>query len=75
VKGIMALANTLGIAVACEGVETTEQVEFLKQAGAKVLQGVVFAKPMPLAETVLVAGIGPLAGASEPDRRSVEPVG
>ena len=33
-----------------EGVETAEQVEFLKAAGCDIVQGYVYFKPMPLAD-------------------------
>ena len=69
----MALADALDIAVACEGVETAEQAEFLGKAGSKVLQGEFFAKPMPLAEIMLVAG--PPAAASVTGQRSARAVG
>ena len=61
VRAIMALARTLKIAVAAEGVETIEQAEFLTEAGSNLLQGELFAKPMPLADAAIVAGVNPLA--------------
>ena len=64
----MALARTLKITVACEGVETTEQAEFLREAGSNLLQGHLFAKPMPLADVVIVAGVRPRAAASMGDQ-------
>ena len=65
VEAIVALARSLGIAVACEGVETSAQAEFLGKAGASVLQGEFSARPMPLAEAALVAGVRPVAAAPE----------
>lgn len=75
VKVVMALARASRIAVACAGVATTEQAEFLVEAGAKALQGELFAKPMPLAEIMLVAGVSSATVASGLDRRNVEAVG
>ena len=73
VKGIVALAQAFGIPVACEGVETAEQAEFLGTAGSKVLQGDFLAKSLPFAEAMAFAGTHPLAAA--PNRRSAEAVG
>ena len=36
--------------VVCEGVETQEQTEFLRQAGCDIGQGFFFARPIPVAE-------------------------
>ena len=41
------MANELGVDTICEGVETIEQVEFLKNIGCKKLQGYYFSKPVP----------------------------
>ncbi len=46
-SAIVNLACTLEIAVTAEGVETEEQVEFLKSTGCGLLQGYYFARPMP----------------------------
>ncbi|MBP6018543.1 MAG: EAL domain-containing protein [Burkholderiaceae bacterium] len=48
VKLILAMAQQLGIQVVAEGVETTEQAEFLIDHGCQALQGYLFMRPMPL---------------------------
>ena len=35
----------------CEGVETEEQYEFLKEIGVEYAQGYYFGKPMPMEES------------------------
>ncbi|MEG1971614.1 MAG: EAL domain-containing protein [Oscillospiraceae bacterium] len=47
IEGVVAIANVLGIETVAEGVETKEQVEFLKKLGCNIVQGYYFAKPMP----------------------------
>jgi len=60
VTAILALARSLGLRVVAEGVETIRQMEVLHRLGCRVMQGFLFAKPMPpdeiptwLATTVL----------------------
>ncbi|NYT65433.1 EAL domain-containing protein [Alcaligenaceae bacterium] len=48
VKLILAMAEQLGIQVVAEGVETTEQADFLLSHGCQALQGYLFMRPMPL---------------------------
>ncbi len=50
VKGILGLASALGLSVVAEGVETVEQLEFLRDAGCPVLQGYLVSKPLPANE-------------------------
>ena len=38
---------TLGMGVVAEGVETAEQMEFLRSCGGTVVQGYYLARPMP----------------------------
>ena len=44
---IMQMAHSLKMQTIAEGVETKEQVEFLKKIGCQCVQGFYFAKPMP----------------------------
>lgn len=44
---MIAMSKKLGIAVITEGVETEEQVSFLRTAGCDMFQGYYFDKPMP----------------------------
>lgn len=50
IKTIYLLAENLGLYCIAEGVETIEQIEFLKQLGCYDFQGYYFAKPMPANE-------------------------
>ncbi|WP_029231716.1 bifunctional diguanylate cyclase/phosphodiesterase [Butyrivibrio sp. VCB2006] len=52
---IMDGARSMGVAPLCEGVETPEQVEFLKQIGCERAQGYFFGKPLPLQEARAMA--------------------
>jgi len=47
VKGVVGLASALGLTVVAEGVETVEQLEFLRESGCHTLQGYYLARPMP----------------------------
>jgi EAL domain-containing protein (putative c-di-GMP-specific phosphodiesterase class I) len=47
VTAIVALAHGLGLQVTAEGVETREQADHLIGQGCDILQGYVFARPMP----------------------------
>ena len=48
VNTIITLAKALGMLVIIEGVETQEQMEYLKGTGADYLQGYFFDKPLPV---------------------------
>jgi EAL domain-containing protein (putative c-di-GMP-specific phosphodiesterase class I) len=47
---IVALADSLGLAVIAEGVETTDQRDFLAGLGCSAYQGYLFSHPLALAE-------------------------
>lgn len=49
-KQMIHMIRELGYRIVCEGVETQEQVEFLRSAGCDEIQGYWFAKPMPISE-------------------------
>jgi EAL domain-containing protein (putative c-di-GMP-specific phosphodiesterase class I) len=48
-RTIVALGNSLGLAVIAEGVETTEQRDFLLANECRAYQGYLFSKPLPVA--------------------------
>ncbi|MFK5983961.1 MAG: EAL domain-containing protein [Pseudomonadota bacterium] len=47
VDGILSMAKSLNLNVVAEGVETRQQVEFLKSKKCQYLQGFLFSKPLP----------------------------
>ncbi len=48
VSAIVTLGHSLGMTMVAEGVETEEQMTFLKQINCKLLQGFLFSPPVPL---------------------------
>ncbi len=70
-KGIVAIANTLGIAVVAEGIETAEQCELVTEMGCEYGQGYLLARPMSWQEGQrLLRTNRPLAPAPRVDARS-----
>lgn len=47
VEEIISMATKINIKTICEGVETEQQRDFLKQAGCDMAQGFFYARPMP----------------------------
>lgn len=50
VQAIITLGHALGLEVVAEGVETQEQAQLLGQMGCDLLQGFLYARPMPANE-------------------------
>ena len=46
-ESIFDFAHRLKLVTVCEGVETKEQLGFLRTCGCEIIQGFLFAKPMP----------------------------
>ena len=53
VKAILSIANCMGQEVIAEGVETPEQVAFLKANGCQFAQGFLFSTPLPKPEMAI----------------------
>ncbi len=60
VETILAVARHLHLAVVAEGVETIEQIDFLKTHGCRLFQGYFYGKPQPATEFIAaVLSLGP----------------
>ena len=60
------MASSMGIDTVCEGVETKEQVDFLREIGCTKLQGYYFSKPIPLETIIRRDRQGPSFGFENP---------
>lgn len=59
VQATIALGQALGLEIVAEGVETAEQLDFLKRYGCQQFQGYLFSRPVPIEqfETLLQEGV------------------
>jgi diguanylate cyclase (GGDEF)-like protein/PAS domain S-box-containing protein len=58
IRTIVALGDSLGIGTVAEGVETVDQLEFLKTEGVGIIQGFYFSKPLPAGQLPAFLGRG-----------------
>jgi sensor c-di-GMP phosphodiesterase-like protein len=73
VDTLIRLADDLSLELIAEGVETFEQVQYLRERGVQGVQGFVFSPPLPLASFLsLIEAMEPAASyAAEQDRASL----
>jgi len=50
IKSIVELSKNLGMSTVCEGVETSDQFEYLREMRCDYVQGFYYARPMPLCD-------------------------
>lgn len=50
VKAIIAMAHSLGLSLVAEGVETPDQLDYLRHLNCDLIQGYLFSKPLPADE-------------------------
>ena len=50
VAAVISMSRSLGMKTIAEGVETVEQLEFLREQGCDEVQGYYFSKPLPVAQ-------------------------
>ena len=67
---MMKVATSLGMDTICEGVETREQVEFLREIGCSKLQGFYYSKPLPFEEVRKLHDSGTLISHEIPEESS-----
>ena len=59
VRAVLALGSSLGMVTCAEGVETNEQLAYLRNEGCVEMQGYLYSKPKPLEEILRMLREGP----------------
>jgi EAL domain-containing protein (putative c-di-GMP-specific phosphodiesterase class I) len=65
VQAVITMSHRMDMIVVAEGIETREQQEDLARRHCDILQGFLFARPMPLAELKKLPGILPANPAAQ----------
>ena len=64
---LMRMATSLGVETVCEGVETEEQVNFLRDIGCAKLQGYYYSKPLSFEEVIELRNNGLIIETEDPE--------
>lgn len=64
---ILMMAHILGKQVVAEGVETVEQLDYLRKSGCDMIQGFFFSRPLPKEQAVAFLEQNLQAGEAKPD--------
>jgi diguanylate cyclase (GGDEF)-like protein len=57
IEALLTIAGALGLHVVAEGIETEEQLEYLRSRGCDRAQGYLLARPMPMADAEMMMAI------------------
>ena len=68
-RAIIAMARSLGMTTVAEGVETSDQMEFLGALGGDVMQGYLISRPLPVDEITALLREGSTLAEVEGSRR------
>jgi diguanylate cyclase (GGDEF)-like protein len=60
IHAVLGLGHSLGMATCAEGVETNEQLSFLRHEGCSEIQGYLYSRPRPIAEIETMIKTGKL---------------
>ncbi len=71
---IIAIAQNLNLELIAEGVETAEQIQFLRSNGCEIAQGYYFSRPVPAQEALEVLRQNYVVPASKTAERIVRPL-
>ncbi len=72
IHAVLGLGHSLGMATCAEGVETKEQLAFLRSEGCTEVQGYYYSKPKPAAEIALMVETGDPRAVGKVQSKGVE---
>lgn len=67
ISHVVHMAKTMGIHTLCEGVETREEYDFLKEIGCEISQGFYFCRPVPVEKMHEYQSVGYLGAMEKAD--------
>ena len=73
-KAIVSMAHGIGVKTVAEGVETWEQLAFLREMGCDQIQGYIFSRPLPENEMAALVTTGKIFSLSNKDALDLNPV-